>query len=148
MSSHVQTGCEGPIMPGSLNIGTPGDARTTRCSTGYQLLLFICSACRLTRSLCHTHFRSAACVGVFVICPFLAGACGVFCNLGLGAMALPVAAGRFAGAAHVDRAQRVCLFCDSTVVLWGMRGILFLIVLPLLPCSHITQAYSQAALTP
>ena len=38
--------------------------------------------------------------------------------------------------------------CFATVVLWGMRGILSLIVLPLLPCSDNTQAGSQAALTP
>ena len=36
----------------------------------------------------------------------------------LGCHGLPVAAGRFAGAApdDVDRAERVCLFCDSAAV--------------------------------
>ena len=31
-------------------------------------------------------------------------------------LGLPVAAGDFAGAADVDRAQRVCLSCSTTVV--------------------------------
>ena len=39
-----------------------------------------------------------------------------FLRLRLGCHGLPVAAGRFAGAAHVDRAERVCLFCDSGAV--------------------------------
>ena len=39
-----------------------------------------------------------------------------FLQFRLGCHGLPVAAGRFAGAAHVDRAERVCLFCDSGAV--------------------------------
>ena len=39
-----------------------------------------------------------------------------FLQFRLGCHSLPVAAGRFAGAAHVDRAERVCLFCDSGAV--------------------------------
>ena len=69
-----------------------------------------------------------------------------FLQFRLGCHGLPVAAGRFAGAAHVDRAERVCLFCDNG--LWRMRGILSLIMLTLLPCGHNTQACSQATLTP
>ena len=34
----------------------------------------------------------------------------------LGCYGLPIAAGRFAGAAHVDRAHRVCLSCNSGAV--------------------------------
>ena len=39
-----------------------------------------------------------------------------FLQFRLGCHGLPIAAGRFAGAAHVDRAQRVCLFCNSGAV--------------------------------
>ena len=36
-----------------------------------------------------------------------------FLQFRLGCHGLPIATGRFAGAAHVDRAQRVCLSCDA-----------------------------------
>ena len=39
-----------------------------------------------------------------------------FLQFRLGCHGLPIAAGRFAGAAHVDRAESVCLFCDSGAV--------------------------------
>ena len=42
-----------------------------------------------------------------------------FLQFRLGCHGLPIATGRFAAAAHVDRAQRGCL---AIVVLWGMRG--------------------------
>ena len=44
-----------------------------------------------------------------------------FLQFRLGCHGLPVSAGRFAGAAHVDK-LRGCA-CFATVVLWGMRGI-------------------------
>ena len=39
-----------------------------------------------------------------------------FVQFRLGCHGLPIAAGRFAGAAHVDRAHRVCLACNSGAV--------------------------------
>ncbi len=39
-----------------------------------------------------------------------------FLQFRLGCHSLPVAAGRLAGAAHVDRAHRVCLACNSGAV--------------------------------
>ena len=36
-----------------------------------------------------------------------------FLRFRLGCHGLPIATGRFAGTAHVDRAQRVCLFCNA-----------------------------------
>ena len=42
----------------------------------------------------------------------LGGACNDFCNFGWAVMA----AGRFAGAGHVDRANRVCLTCNSGAI--------------------------------
>ena len=39
-----------------------------------------------------------------------------FLQFRLGCHRLPIDAGRFAGAAHGDRAQRVCLFCNSGAV--------------------------------
>ena len=36
-----------------------------------------------------------------------------FLQFRLGCHGLPIATGRFAGAAHVDRAQRVCLSCNA-----------------------------------
>ena len=36
-----------------------------------------------------------------------------FLQFRLGCHGLPIATGRFAGTAHVDRAQRVCLSCNS-----------------------------------
>ena len=39
-----------------------------------------------------------------------------FLRFKLGCHGLPIAAGRFAGAAHVDRAHRVCLSCNSGAV--------------------------------
>ena len=43
-----------------------------------------------------------------------------FLQFRLGCHGLPIAVGRLAGAAHVDRAQRVSF--PATMVLWGMRG--------------------------
>ncbi len=59
---------------------------------------------------------------------------------------LPIAAGHCAGAAHVARAHRMCLACNSGVV--GDEMHLILCVLPLLLCGLGTQACSEAALTP
>ncbi len=39
-----------------------------------------------------------------------------FLQFRLGCHSLPIAAGRFAGAAHVARAHRVCLACNSGAV--------------------------------
>ena len=39
-----------------------------------------------------------------------------FLQFRLGCHSLPIAAGRWAGAAHVDRAHRVCLACNSGAV--------------------------------
>ena len=36
-----------------------------------------------------------------------------FLQFRLGSHGLPIATGRFAGTAHVDRAQRVCLSCNA-----------------------------------
>ncbi|DBB07240.1 TPA: hypothetical protein ACH3X1_011804 [Trebouxia sp. C0004] len=63
----------------------------------------------MSSGLGHTAF-----VGVIVICLFLVGACSAFFSFGC--HSLPIAAGRFAGAAHVPRAHRVCLACNSGAV--------------------------------
>ena len=47
-----------------------------------------------------------------------------FLQFRLGCHGLPIAAGRFAGTAHVDRAQRVCLSCNSGA-LGGERHLVF-----------------------
>ena len=70
------------------------------------LPLGVSSLALMSSGLGHTAF-----VGVIVICLCLAGACSAFCRLGC--HGLPIATGRFAGAAHVDRAQRVCLSCNA-----------------------------------
>ena len=64
----------------------------------------------------------------------------------LGCHGFPVAAGRFAGAAHLDRAHWVCLFCNSGAV--GMRGTWSLNVLPLSFCDLSMQDCSRALMTP
>ena len=66
-----------------------------------------------------------------------------FLQFRLGCHSLPVAAGRLAGAAHVDRAHRVCLACNSG----GMRCTWFLSVLPLLLYGLGMRACSQVAQT-
>ena len=45
---------------------------------------------------------------------FLGGACSDFCSLGC--HGLPIATGRLASAGHVERADRVCLACNSGAV--------------------------------
>ena len=63
----------------------------------------------------------------------------------LGCHGLPIATGRFAGTAHVDRAHRVCLSCNAGA-LGDDRH--FSSVLPLLLCGLGMQIFSQAAPTP
>ena len=48
---------------------------------------------------------------------FLGGPCSHFCSLGWAVMACGLlATGRLAGAGHVDRANRVCLACNSGAI--------------------------------
>ena len=60
----------------------------------------------------HTAF-----IGVIVICLFLAGACGIFCSLGLGAMACLLLLVVLLVQLMLTR-LRGCA-CFATVVLWG-----------------------------
>jgi len=85
------------------------------CIVFVQLPLEV-SFSALSSGLGHTAF-----VGVIVNCLFLVGACSAlkkFLHFRLGCHSLPgpVAAVRFAGAAHVARAHRVCLAFNSGAV--------------------------------
>ena len=75
-----------------------------------------------------------------------------FLQFRLGCHGLPIAAGRFAGAVHVVRAQRVCLSCNSGAVGDERHLVFDCAALAFLRSDrnngHNTQACSQAALTP
>ena len=60
-----------------------------------------------------------------------------FLQFRLGCHGLLIAAGHLAGAGHVDRADRLCLACNSGFI--AMNSIWFLNVLPWLLCGSSMQ---------
>jgi len=95
----------------------------------------------MSSGLGHTAF-----VGAIVTCLFLVGRMQRFLQYRLGCHGLPIAAGCLAGTAHVGRADRVCLACNSGPV--GDEKHLVFECTALLLCGLGMQACSCTALTP